>query len=229
VEPEPGDATLHRERRRRLIEHLRSLGIRDLAVLHAFDEVPRHRFVPEVFRARAYSDEALPIGHGQTISRPSTHARYLEALKLSGAERVLEVGTGSGFQTALLAELAERVYSIDRVPELARAARDRIEGLGYTNVVVRAGDGTYGWRRYAPFDAILVTAQTREVPTTLLEQLGPDGRLVIPVGESDEQDLHLMVRGEDGGLKDQVIGQVRFVPLQGGHGGGEREEAEGRG
>ena len=220
----PGSG-LHHEQRRHLIERLRAAGIRDLAVLHAFDEVPRHLFVPELFQARAYTDEALPIGHGQTISRPSTHALYLETLGLTGGERVLEIGTGSGFQTALLASLAERVYSIEWIPELAKAARDRIEMLGFTNVLVRAGDGSYGWRRYAPFDVILVTAGAPEVPAALVGQLTEGGRMLVPLGDPEEQELHLLTREGDG-TRDDVIGRVRFVGLQG-PGGGERPSDSG--
>jgi protein-L-isoaspartate(D-aspartate) O-methyltransferase len=198
-----------------LIEHLSDAGVRDLAVLHAFDRVPRHLFVPKHFEARAYADEALPLGHGQTISRPSTHARYLQALQLKGDERLLEIGTGSGFQTALLAMLCEQVFSIERVPELAATARDRIESLGITNVVVRASDGTYGWRRYSPFDAILVAAAAREVPEPLVEQLRIGGQLLIPLGDSESQQLHRFTRTGEDSLEDEVITTVKFVGLRG--------------
>lgn len=210
----PGSG-LHHEQRRQLIEHLQASGVDDLTLLHAFDQVPRHLFVPELFQARAYADEALPIGHGQTISRPSTHALYLKALALRGPERVLEIGTGSGFQTALLATLAERVYSIERIPELARAARTRIEELGFTNVLIRSGDGSYGWRRYAPFDAILVTAGAPGVPPPLIDQLSEGGRMLIPLGNSEEQELHVITR-RAGRTTDEMIARVRFVELKGG-------------
>jgi protein-L-isoaspartate(D-aspartate) O-methyltransferase len=209
------ESSSHQELRRRLVEQLRGAGVSDLAVLHAFDQVPRHVFVPDRFQARAYADEAFPLGHGQTISKPSTHALYLQALRLDGTERVLEIGTGSGFQTALLATLAEQVFSIEREPKLAAAARARIESLGFTNVAVRASDGTYGWRPYSPFDAILVTAGAQEVPQPLLEQLRPGGRLLIPIGDSRSQELHRMVKTEEGAIEDEVLGQVRFVPLRG--------------
>jgi protein-L-isoaspartate(D-aspartate) O-methyltransferase len=168
-------------------------------------------------RARALrgSRIRLPLGHGQTISKPSTHALYLQALNLEGDERVLEIGTGSGYQTALLATLAEHVYSIDRVPKLAEAARARIESLGFTNVAVRASDGTYGWRAYSPFDAVLVTAGALEVPKPLLEQLRPGGRMLIPIGDVESQQLHRIVKTADGAFEDEVIAQVRFVPLRG--------------
>jgi protein-L-isoaspartate(D-aspartate) O-methyltransferase len=197
-----------------LVEQLSAAGVSDLAVLHAFHRVPRHLFVPELFEARAYADEALPLGHGQTISRPSTHALFLQSLGLKGPERVLEIGTGSGFQTALIATLCQQVYSIERIPELALEARKRIEALGFTNVLVRAGDGTYGWRAYAPFDAILVAAGAAETPRPLIEQLSDRGQLLIPIGESESQKLHRITRihGED--LMDEIIADVQFVALR---------------
>jgi protein-L-isoaspartate(D-aspartate) O-methyltransferase len=206
---------IHEDRRRALIERLREGGIRDLAVLNAFDQVPRHLFVPEVFEPRAYADEALPIGHGQTISRPSTHALYLQTLGLSGEERTLEIGTGSGFQTALMAMVCRQVFSIERVPELAAAARARIEALGISNVAVRAGDGTYGWRSYSPYDAILVTAGAAEIPRPLVEQLRIGGKLLIPIGDSESQELHRIVRTGEDTMEDESVAEVRFVPLKG--------------
>jgi protein-L-isoaspartate(D-aspartate) O-methyltransferase len=208
------ELTAYQESRRRLIERLRQDGITDLAVLEAFDRVPRHLFVPERFQARAYTDEALPLGHGQTISRPSTHALYLQSLRLTGSERALEVGTGSGFQTALLAYLCDHVFSVELVPELASAARARIEALGLTHVAVRAGDGRFGWRKYAPYDAILVTAGAREVPEALVDQLAPGGRLLIPVGDESSQALHRIERTADGGVEDEIIARVRFVDFK---------------
>ena len=209
------DLGAHQERRRQLIEKLRQAGVRDLTVLYAFDRVPRHLFVPDWFEARAYADEALPLGHGQTISRPSTHALFLQSLELKGDERVLEIGTGSGFQTALLATLCRQVFSIERVPELAAAARSRIEALGFSNVAIRAGDGTYGWRRYAPYEAILVTAGARDIPQPLVQQLATGGQLLIPLGEREAQKLHRIVRTEDGSVEDAVIADVKFVALHG--------------
>ena len=211
----PRSLERHRERRRELIERLRTAGVRDLAVLHAFDRVPRHLFVPEVFEARAYVDEALPLGQGQTISKPSTHAFFLEALGLKGEERLLEIGTGSGFQTALLATLCRQVYSIERLPKLAASARERVEALNLTNTLIRAGDGTYGWRQYSPYDAIVVTAGARQVPQPLVDQLRPGGQLLIPIGDSSVQELHRIVRFADGRMQDEVIAQVRFVALRG--------------
>ncbi len=196
------------------MERLRSAGVSDLAVLHAFDAVPRHRFVPEALRRRAYEDAALPIGHGQTISRPAVHALHLSLADLEGEERVLEIGTGSGFQTALLARLCREVFSVERVPELAERARDRLADAGVRNVTLRIGDGSRGWPEEAPFDVILVGAAAPEVPEALREQLAPGGRLLVPVGEGGEQELRL-VRREPGGWEESAVDQARFVPLLG--------------
>ena len=203
--------------RRRLIETRQAGGIRDLAVLHAFDATPRHVFVPTGMRHRAYEDSALPIGNGQTISQPSTHARYLELLRLTGREKVLEIGTGSGYQTALLARLAAQVFSVERMGGLIERARDAIREAGARNVSLLVGDGTLGWRDYAPFDAILVTAGAPHVPEPLVEQLAQGGRLLIPLGGREEQTLTLLTRrGND--LERRDIGPARFVPLIGKHG-----------
>ena len=203
--------------RRRLVETLQERGVRDLAVLHAFDQTPRHLFVPTGMRHRAYEDSALPIGNGQTISQPSTHARYLEQLALTGNERVLEIGTGSGYQTVLLSHLASQVFSIERVGTLVTKARDAIRAAGATNVSLLSGDGTLGWREYAPYDAILVTAGSPSVPAPLAEQLAEGGRLLIPIGDRDEQMLVLFTkRGEE--LERRDIGAARFVPLIGKYG-----------
>jgi protein-L-isoaspartate(D-aspartate) O-methyltransferase len=203
--------------RRRLVEALQERGIRDLAVLHAFDQTPRHLFVPTGMRHRAYEDSALPIGNGQTISQPSTHAKYLELLSLTGKERVLEIGTGSGYQTVLLSHLASQVFSIERVGTLVTQARDAIRAAGASNVSLLSGDGTLGWREYAPYDAILVTAGSPDVPAPLAEQLSDGGRLLIPIGEREEQILTLFTkRGE--GMERRDIGAARFVPLIGKYG-----------
>lgn len=203
--------------RRRLVEALQERGVRDLSVLRAFDLTPRHLFVPTGMRHRAYEDSALPIGNGQTISQPSTHARYLELLALTGKERVLEIGTGSGYQTVLLSHLASQVFSIERVGTLVTQARDAIRAAGAPNVSLLAGDGTLGWREYAPYDAILVTAGSPAVPTPLAEQLADGGRLLIPIGEREEQILALFTkRGEE--LERRDIGAARFVPLIGKYG-----------
>lgn len=203
----------YRRDRRQLVERLRQAGIQDLAVLHAFDRVPRHRFVPEAVRHRAYEVAALPIGHEQTISRPTVHATHLTLAELDGDERVLEVGTGSGFQTALLARLAGEVYSIERVEPLAERARERLREIQVEGVHVRTGDGSRGWPEAAPFDAILVGAAAPSVPTALEEQLAEGGRLVVPVGE-DEQRL-LLIRRRGGELERQQVDRSRFVPLVG--------------
>ncbi len=203
--------------RLRLAETLRAQGIRDLAVLKAFSETPRHLFVPDAVRHRAYEDTALPIGAGQTISRPLTQARYLEALRLTGREKVLEVGTGSGYETALLGALAEQVFSVERVRALAEAALRTLRAAGVRNASVLVGDGTLGWSAYAPYDAILVSAGGPEVPTPLVEQLTMGGRLLIPLGAKGAQTLTLVERTA-AGVRHTPLGDARFVPLVGEHG-----------
>lgn len=198
----------------RLMETLQAKGIRDLAVLHAVRRVPRHLFVPESVRHRAYDDVALPIGRGQTISQPSTQARYLELVGLRGHERVLEIGTGSGYQTGLLALLADTVFSVERVPELAQRARAALEAAGIRNVTVLVGDGTLGWRPFAPYDAILVSAGSPEIPEPLVEQLAPGGRMVIPLGTRDGQVLTVLER-DARGIRRTPVSDARFVPLVG--------------
>jgi protein-L-isoaspartate(D-aspartate) O-methyltransferase len=211
--------------RTRLVETLRARGIRDLAVLKAFAETPRHLFVPAAVRHRAYEDSALPIGTGQTISQPYTQARYLEALHLRGSERVLEIGTGSGYQTALLAALAGTVFSVERVEGLALAAQRALRAAGVSNASVLLGDGTLGWSAYAPYDAILVTAGGPTVPPPLVQQLAPGGKLVIPLGSPGAQVLTLVERvpgrgdaAADPELRHTPLGTARFVPLVGEHG-----------
>ena len=206
----------YRGARRRLVETLQEQGIRDLTVLHAIDETPRHLFVPTGVRHRAYEDSALPIGNGQTISQPSIHARYLELLKLKGNERVLEIGTGSGYQTALLSRLASQVFTIERIAPLLDRAREVLQQMGANNISFMLGDGTLGWRQFAPYDAILVGAAAPEVPAAYIEQLAENGRLLIPLGSRDEQFLHLFTR-HDGELIREDIAPVRFVPLLGKH------------
>jgi protein-L-isoaspartate(D-aspartate) O-methyltransferase len=205
------------------VEALRDKGIQDLRVLHAIATVPRHRFVPDAMRHRAYEDVPLPIGLGQTISQPYVHARCLELLRLSGNDRVLEVGAGSGYQTALLAELAGTVLAVERVPELAQAARAALEDVGVKNATVVVGDGTLGWRAYAPFDAIVVSAASPSIPKPLIEQLSDGGRIVIPLGDQESQVLTLVEKVGDQIRTSSATG-VRFVPLLGEFGFKPREE-----
>jgi protein-L-isoaspartate(D-aspartate) O-methyltransferase len=207
----------YRGARRRLIEALQASGISDLAVLRAFELTPRHQFVPSGVRHRAYEDAALPIGSGQTISQPSVHARYLQLLRLTGHERVLEIGTGSGYQTVLLSHLAEQVFSIERVPELLERAREAIRECGVRNVSLMFGDGTLGWREHAPYHAILISAAAPEIPRPLLEQLADEGRLLVPLGDRNEQMLVMVTRHGDR-FEQRDIAPVRFVPLVGTHG-----------
>jgi protein-L-isoaspartate(D-aspartate) O-methyltransferase len=192
-------------------------GISDPRVLAAMRRVPRHRFVPESLWDQAYNDYPLPIGEEQTISQPYIVALMTEALELKGPERVLEVGTGSGYQAAILAELVARVFTIDRLPNLAEQAQKIFQVLGYKNIQLRVGDGTLGWPEESPFDAILVTAGAPQVPRPLVEQLAADGRLVIPVGDRFSQTLTL-VRKTASGLKYEYHGGCRFVRLIGQHG-----------
>jgi protein-L-isoaspartate(D-aspartate) O-methyltransferase len=203
--------------RRRLVETLQSKGIHDLAVLRAFEMTPRHAFVPTGLRHRAYEDAPLPIGNGQTISQPWVHARYLELLSLKGTERVLEIGTGSGYQTVLLAHLVAQVFSIERIPALMQQARENIQRAGVKNVSFLVGDGTIGWREYAPYDAILVGAGSPSVPQPLLDQLAEGGRLLIPIGDREEQRLVVAER-KGGQIQMRDVAPVRFVPLIGHHG-----------
>jgi protein-L-isoaspartate(D-aspartate) O-methyltransferase len=200
--------------RNRLVEVLRRKGVRDLSVLHAVQMVPRHLFVPESVRHRAYDDAALPIGSGQTISQPYVQARYLELIGLTGREKVLEIGTGSGYQTALLGLLASMVFSVERVSHLAQSARTALANAGIRNVTVLVGDGTLGWRPFAPFDAILVSAASPEIPGPLVEQRAVGGRMVIPLGDRASQSLTLVERKGDG-VRVSTIADVRFVPLVG--------------
>jgi protein-L-isoaspartate(D-aspartate) O-methyltransferase len=208
VEPE------FRGPRRRLIETLQDKGIKDLSVLRAIDQVPRHLFVPPSVRHRAYEDSALPIGNGQTISQPFAHARAIELLMLTGRERVLEIGTGSAYQTALLAHLSAQVFSIERFPALLDRARLMLAQVQARNVSVLLGDGTLGWREYGPYDAIVVSAGAPAVPPALEEQLAEGGRLLIPIGDREEQVLTLLTRRGQV-LDRRDIGPARFVPLIG--------------
>ncbi len=198
--------------RARLAAAVRARGISDAAVLAAVGAVPRHLFVPRALEPRAYEDTALPIGNGQTMSQPSMQARCLAALRLQGHEKVLEVGTGSGYQTALLARLVAQVFSIERVARLREAALAALQAAGVHNVSLLLGDGTLGWRDFAPYDAIVVAAASPDVPQPLLEQLAPRGRVLLPLGERGNQVLTLVT---DGGARREPLTDARFVPLLG--------------
>lgn len=187
-------------------------GVQDPEVLRALRAVPRHRFVPDDLQHEAYRDWPLPIGQGQTISQPYVVALMAELARVGPGSRVLDVGTGSGYQAAVLAEIGADVWSIERLPELCARAGERLAELGY-RVRLRTGDGKLGWPEEAPFDAILVAAAAVEVPPALLEQLAPGGRLVIPVGDADRQELLLLERTEWGGVRRRSVTEVLFVPL----------------
>lgn len=202
-------------KRQRLVEQMREQGIRDPRVLAAVTAVPRHAFVPEAVRRRAYEDTALPIGYGQTISQPSLQALYLEVLEIGPGDRVLEVGAGSGYQTALLAELSANVYAVERIPELTQRAREVLDDLGYRNIALVTKDGTTGWSKYAPYDAVLVAAAAPGVPDALVEQLSDRGRLLIPVGDRHHQRLTLVRKMEGGGVEQETVTGCVFVPLIG--------------
>jgi len=204
--------------RRRLVQRLLEGGVRDPRVLAAFAAVPRHLLVPEALRTESYKQAALPIGDGQTISAPAVVAAMTEALELEGTERVLEVGTGSGYQAAVLSHLAARVVSIERVGRLAARARSALDALGVSNVVVYLGDGTIGRAADAPYDAIVVTAGGPSIPQPLLDQLAHGGRLVGPFGTREEQALVRVRRTEEGQLERETLGRCRFVDLIGTHG-----------
>jgi protein-L-isoaspartate(D-aspartate) O-methyltransferase len=201
--------------RRALIETIREQGVTDLEILRLFDEVPRHLFLPEAMWPRAYEDAPIPIGFQQTASQPSLQAHYLEILRPGPDDKVLELGTGSGFLTALLARMADRVYSVERVRELSVRARGALDELGIKNVALMVGDGTIGWRKYAPFDVIVVSAASPSVPEALEGQLADGGRMLIPVGDRESQAL-VLVR-KDGFIvtREELAGRVRFVPLLG--------------
>jgi protein-L-isoaspartate(D-aspartate) O-methyltransferase len=207
------DLTRQVERDRMVDEHIIPSGIKDQAVLAAMRRIPRHRFVPPVYSASAYDDTPLSIGYGQTISQPSLVAFMTEALALQGAKNVLEVGTGSGYQVAVLAEIVPSVFTIEIIEPLATQAAQTLAELGYRNIHTRIGDGYHGWPEEAPFDAIIVTAASEHVPQPLLDQLAVGGRLIIPVGKvSHEQELALYRRTKDGYERTRLT-LVIFVPL----------------
>lgn len=209
-------------RRRMVEEQVIARGIADQRVIDAMFKVPRHKFVEQALEGKAYQDAPLPIGEKQTISQPYMVAVMSEALALTGSETVLEVGTGSGYQAAVLALLADRVFSLERIPSLARRARKVLDECGFSKVNIRLADGTQGWQEMAPFDAILVTAGAPEVPQHYLDQLALGGRLIIPVGDRESQLLLRVTRtGEKDYIEEQMLG-CRFVPLIGNHGWQER-------
>jgi protein-L-isoaspartate(D-aspartate) O-methyltransferase len=211
--PVADDAAFTRARERMVAEQIAARGVKDARTLAAMRRVPRHLFVPEAERGQAYADHPLPIGHGQTISQPYIVGFMTEALGLRGGETVLEVGTGSGYQAAVLAEIASKVYTIEIVEPLAEEAKERLGRLGYANVEVRAGDGYQGWPEAAPFDAIMVTAAAPRIPEALKQQLKDGGRLILPLGD-DAQELVLVVR-RGGTFDERQVLPVRFVPMTG--------------
>ena len=202
-----------------MVEHLRNhYNIADERVLDAMNRVPRHAFVPHALQAQAYKDNALPIAGGQTISQPFIVARMTELLELKGRERVLEIGSGSGYQTAVLATVARKVFAVERLASLHAEAKQKLLLLGYRNISYRCDDGTNGWEVYAPFDAILVAAGGPEIPQPLVEQLEIGGRMVIPIGPDQKSQVLIRVKRGDKGYTTENFGPCAFVPLIGTHG-----------
>jgi protein-L-isoaspartate(D-aspartate) O-methyltransferase len=208
---------LNKAREKMVRDQLVPRGINDLKVLAAMRTVPRHLFVEEALWGEAYNDYPVPIGERQTISQPYIVALMTQALELKGKEKVLEIGTGSGYQTAILAELSKKVFSIERVRPLFQKARRIIDQLKYFNVMLKVNDGTQGWLEESPFDAIMVTAAAPDIPAPLLEQLALNGRMVIPVGDRYSQSLKKIIKTEEG-VQEEDLGGVRFVSLIGEHG-----------
>ena len=206
------------EDRRLMVEsQIRKRGITDEHVLLAMATVPRHEFVPAFWINQAHADEPLPIGHGQTISQPYIVAAMVASLALTGSEVVLEIGTGCGYQAAVVSLLAREIHTVEILPDLAQSASERLQRLGYANAHVHSGDGTLGWREFSPYDAILIAAAAPTVPEPLLQQLAEGGRLIAPVGEEDKQELQLITKRE-GKFSVKQGGPCRFVPLLGQHG-----------
>lgn len=217
--------SFHIPRRQMVERQLVARGIKDPRVLEAMAKVPRHLFVEEALSYGAYGDCPLPIGEGQTISQPFIVATMTEALKLSGSEAVLEIGTGSGYQTAILAELSYRVYTIERIRPFMVRSRQLLDRLGYRNVAFKHGDGTCGWAEQGPFEAIIVTAGAPDIPSPLLEHLAPGGRMVVPVGESKSvQNLVRLAKDSQNRVRREELGDCRFVELIGQYGWPERIE-----
>lgn len=208
------DFSLEREK---MVKNLIAQGIRDRRVLAAMAKIPRHLFVPEKWQNLAYTDRPLPIENQQTISQPTIVALMTESLELDEDDKVLEIGTGSGYQTSVLAEICRRVYSVELLPELMESASDLLNRLEYRHIIAKVDDGTLGWPENQPYDAIIVTAGAPQLPRPLLEQLAEGGRLVIPVGTSLSQQLKKIVRRRDGFWEEQLL-KCQFVPLRGEHG-----------
>ena len=209
------DIQAYAGQRRKMVEkQILGRGIKDLSVMEVLSRVPRHLFVNSSLQHRAYGDCPLPIGENQTISQPYIVALMTQVLDLKGGERVLEIGTGSGYQTAILAELASHVFTIERVKPLVKKTKELLEGLKYKNIVFKTFDGTYGWRDQSPFDAILISAATPSIPKSLIEQLADKGRLVAPVGERESQDL-IVLNKNGNKVMERKIGSCKFVPLIG--------------
>ncbi len=205
--------------RLRMVERLRDhYKIRDERVLDVMSQLPRHRFVPEAIKSQSYNDNALPISGGQTISQPYIVARMTELLELNGSEKVLEIGAGSGYQTAVLASLARKVFSIERLSALANEADRRLKSLGFRNYTLKVADGTEGWDAYMPYDAILVAAGGPQVPEPLVSQLKIGGRMVVPLGEDQRKQILYRVTRTDAGYTTENFGPCAFVPLIGEHG-----------
>jgi protein-L-isoaspartate(D-aspartate) O-methyltransferase len=204
-------------RERMVKNQLASRGIKDKGVLRAMGKIPRHQFISEALAGEAYNDHPVPIGEKQTISQPYIVALMTEALELTGKENTLEIGTGSGYQTAILAELSSRVYTIERIKSLLVKARKLLHELGYSNILFKAFDGTLGWKQYAPFDAIMITAGAPSLPKPLVDQLAENGRMVIPVGDRYTQELIKVTKRAEG-LEQESLGGCRFVNLIGVHG-----------
>ncbi len=211
------DTPEYEHKRRKLVEILKDEGIKSQKMLNAILKVPRHMFVPQEYLSLSYENEALPIGYGQTISQPYIVALMTEALNLQGNEKVLEIGTGSGYQTAILAELALEIYTVERIKELLEEAKKRLRVLGYNNVYFKLGDGTLGWEEFAPYDRIIVTAASYDIPEPLKEQLKDGGIMVIPIGGRDFQYLYRITKKGDNFYREN-LGGVRFVPLKGEYG-----------
>ncbi len=202
-------------RRIRMVEtQIRNRGVTNPEVLNAMKEVPRHLFIPDEYLDEAYNDYPLPIGYGQTISQPFIVAYMTEAVRPTGKKRVLEIGTGSGYQAAVLAEIVDRVYTIEIVPELAKESAERLKSLGYDNIICKYGDGYQGWEEYAPFDIIVVTAAPEKIPKPLVDQLAEGGRLVIPVGAAGAVQELVLVTKRNGRTETRRLSFVRFVPFR---------------